>query len=65
MPKLKTNKAIRKRFKLTAKRKVVGLKGKRRHLLTDRSPSKKRHLRKKWIMGSVDAKTVIQSLPYS
>ncbi len=64
MQKLKTNKAIRKRFKITAGKKVLGSQPLRRHLLGDRSAAKKRHLRKKWSLGKVDRKAVIRALPY-
>lgn len=64
MQKLKTNKAIRKRFKVTRGKKVLGSKPFRRHLLGDRSPSKKRRLRKRWNLGKVDRKAVLRALPY-
>ena len=65
MPKLKTNKSIRSRFKVTAGGKVLSSKSKRRHLLADRSPSKKRRARKKWTMNKVDRKAVLRALPYA
>jgi large subunit ribosomal protein L35 len=43
--KLKTNKAIKKRFKITGTGKVRRFKAKRRHLLTDKSGNAKRALR--------------------
>ncbi|HLD56477.1 MAG TPA: 50S ribosomal protein L35 [Candidatus Omnitrophota bacterium] len=64
MPKLKTNKSIKKRFKVTGRKKVIGSRTKRRHLLGDRPPSKKRHARKRWTLGKVDRETVLRSLPY-
>ncbi len=64
MPKLKTNKAIRKRFKITKRGKVMAIRTKRRHLLGDRSPSKKRQLRKWQSLDKMDAKAIIRALPY-
>ncbi|MBI4372232.1 MAG: 50S ribosomal protein L35 [Candidatus Omnitrophica bacterium] len=65
MPKLKTNKSIQKRFKVTKNRKVLSSRTKRRHLLGDRSPSKKRQARKRWVMNRVDQKAVLRALPYA
>ncbi|MBI4358054.1 MAG: 50S ribosomal protein L35 [Candidatus Omnitrophica bacterium] len=64
MRKLKTNKAMRSRFKMTAKGKVLSSRTKRRHLLGDRAASKKRLARKRWAMGKVDRKAVLRALPY-
>ena len=64
MPKLKTNKAIRKRVKISSRGKVLISKSKRRHLLGDRSPSKKRQFRKKYALNKVDRKAVLRALPY-
>ena len=64
MPKLKTNKSIKKRFKITGRKKVTGSRTKRRHLLGDRSASKKRRKRRKQTFGPADRKAVLGSLPY-
>ena len=64
MPKLKTNKAIQKRFRVTKTGKVLSSNTKRRHLLTDRPQSKKRQGRRMRRMGKVDQKAVIRALPY-
>lgn len=40
--KLKTNKAVKKRFKITGTGKVMRYKANRRHLLTDKSSNDKR-----------------------
>lgn len=65
MPKLKTNKAVRKRFKITAKGKVLMLKTKRRHLLSYKSSKMKRRLRGWSTVDPSNAKQVKQALPYS
>ena len=64
MPKLKTNKATRKRFKITANKKVMATQANRRHLLGDKNPSKKRQLRGLRVLNKTDARAVIKSLPY-
>ena len=64
MPKLKTKKAVRKRFKLTAGGKVLKPQSFRRHLLGDKSSSRKRRLRRAQLVDAVDAKRVKRCLPY-
>jgi len=64
MPKLKTNKAVRKRFKVTGTGKVMSGRTKRRHLLGDRNPTKKRKSRKRVALGRANQQAVIQSMPY-
>ncbi|MBI3211880.1 MAG: 50S ribosomal protein L35 [Simkania negevensis] len=50
MPKLKTRKAIKSRFKITAKGKLMRSKQGRRHMLTKKSPKRKRHLKKQTLV---------------
>lgn len=64
MPKLKTNKAARKRFKVTAKGKVLLSKTGRRHLLTDKESTHKRRLHKSSEIDETDKKRVKALLPY-
>ncbi len=64
MPKLKTSKSIRKRFRVTKKGKVIGSSSMKRHLLTDRSSKKKRQLRNPKQLDWFDAKHVKKLLPY-
>ena len=64
MPKLKTNKAARKRFKLTATGKILSPQTKRRHLLTDKESGQKRRLRR-WVeLDRRDKKKIKRLLPY-
>ena len=65
MPKLKTNKAAAKRFKLTAKGKVKKNSPFASHILTKKSSKRKRHLRNSQILADVDAPKVKQLLPYA
>ena len=54
--KLKTNKAVKKRFKKTAKGKVKRAKANRRHLLADKSAKKKRSMRGSGLISASDLK---------
>lgn len=56
MPKVKTKKAIKKRFKLTAGGKLMRHKQGRRHILTKKKPKRKRHLKKSVSMHESVAK---------
>ncbi len=58
MPKVKTHKGARKRFKVTAKGKVFHAKAGRRHLLTGKPSKRMRRLRKKGQIGGEQAKTI-------
>lgn len=62
--KLKTNKAARKRFKVTAKGKILMPRTKRRHLLTDRDSIQKRQLRRWQELDVTDRKRIRTLLPY-
>lgn len=57
MAKMKTNKAVKARFKLTRKGKLVCSKPGRRHLLEKKTSKRKRKMRKK----SVLAKKITQN----
>lgn len=46
MPKLKTKKAISKRFRVTKNKKIIANRANRRHLMADKSPKKRRQLRR-------------------
>ena len=45
MPKVKTNSSAKKRFKVTGTGKITYQKAFKRHILTKKSKSRKRHLR--------------------
>ena len=55
MPKHKTNKAARKRIKVSKNGKLIRGKPGRRHLLSVRTTKRKRHLRKRGQIAAVDA----------
>jgi len=64
MPKLKTNKGVRKRFKLTKTGKVKRTKAGKSHILTKKSRKRKRSLRKAGIVDKTMEKKVRNLLPY-
>ena len=65
MPKLKTNRAAAKRFKVTKTRKVKHSKAYRRHLLASKNRKRKRHLRSPAVLNPTDARTMLALLPYA
>lgn len=64
MPKMKTHRGAAKRFKITKKGKVKYRRGFRSHILTKKSPKRKRQLRKEGYLSEADAQNVKQMLPY-
>ncbi len=65
MPKLKTNKAAKKRFKITANGKVKFSNAFKAHILEKKSPKRKRHLRKADTLNKAETARVKRMLPYS
>lgn len=63
MPKLKTNKAAAKRFKVTARGKVKANSAFSSHILTKKTSKRKRKLRKSQMLDKVDFKKVKALLP--
>jgi large subunit ribosomal protein L35 len=64
MPKIKTNRAAAKRFKLTAKGKVKRRRGYLRHILTNKTRKQKRRLGKSALVHKADEKRMKKLLPY-
>jgi large subunit ribosomal protein L35 len=64
MPKIKTNKAVKKRFRITKNKKVLSTSSFKRHLLTDRSAKKRRQNRGWRNVDKTDAKRILGLLPY-
>jgi large subunit ribosomal protein L35 len=62
MPKLKTNRAARKRFRKTATGKLRRNRAYKRHILTKKSTKRKRNLRKAVIVHPADAPRVRRML---
>ncbi|MAD60645.1 MAG: 50S ribosomal protein L35 [Myxococcales bacterium] len=64
MPKMKTNRGARKRFKVTKKGKVKFFHANKRHILTKKAQKRKRQLRGSSFMETGDANLVKRLLPY-
>jgi large subunit ribosomal protein L35 len=64
MPKLKSHRGARKRFKVTAKKKITHSKAYRSHILTKKSSKRKRKLGKRAVVSRADRRTVKAMLPY-
>lgn len=64
MPKMKTNRAAAKRFKLTGTGKLKRQKAYKQHILTKKSTKKKRELRKGVMTDSTNIKNMKKVLPY-
>ena len=64
MPKIKTKKAVAKRFKFTKKGKVKRSRSFKSHILTKKTAKRKRALRKAGIVSRVEAKSIKRLMPY-
>ena len=62
---IKTRKAVAKRFKITAKGKVLRPHAGKRHLLATKNAKRRRALRSSVVADPTDAYRVIQNLPFS
>ena len=65
MPKLKTNKSAKKRFKVLKSGKIKRKKAFLRHILTSKPKGRKRSLRQGTYVHESDSFAVKQLLPYS
>src|SRR5262249_56641908 len=64
MPKIKTNRAAKKRFTLTATGKVKRRHGYLRHINTHMTSKRKRHLRQPTLVDKADERNIKRLLPY-
>jgi len=64
MPKIKTKKSAAKRFKVTGTGKLKRNKAYKSHILTKKSPKRKRNLRKSTITDVTNVKNMKKILPY-
>ncbi len=62
MAKMKINKAVKARFKVTRKGKLIGSKPGRRHLLEHKTSKRKRHLKKKGVAAKKITKNYLRML---
>ena len=65
MPKLKTNKSVRKRIRVTKSGKFMKWRAGKRHLLESKSSNRKRHLRESDLVSGAMEKHVRRLLPYA
>ncbi|ROR32565.1 50S ribosomal protein L35 [Inmirania thermothiophila] len=65
MPKLKTNRGAAKRFKRTATGRFKRAQSHHNHILTKKSPKRKRQLRKTALIADADVRAVRRLLPYA
>jgi large subunit ribosomal protein L35 len=63
MPKMKTRRGARKRFKVTKSGRIKYNKANRRHILTKKNSKRKRQLRAQGYLSSGDAGLVKRLLP--
>ena len=61
----KTRKAVSKRFKVTGTGKVMRHRQGKRHLLSAKSPKRRRQLRLPAIVVKADIRRITESLPFS
>lgn len=62
MPKIKTNRGARKRFRVTASGKIKRAKAYSSHILTKKSSKRKRKLRKSTVVSEADSRRVRRML---
>ena len=65
MPKVKSNRGAAKRFKTSGTGKIRYFKAGKSHILTTKSPKRKRHLRKPETVSATNTKAIRRLLPYS
>jgi len=64
VPKIKTNRAAAKRFKVTGSGKIKRNKGFKRHILSNKSKKRKRNLRRATMVAAVEQKNIRKLVPY-
>jgi len=64
MPKVKTRKAVAKRFSITGTGRLKRMKSNKQHILTKKSPKRKRMLRQATLVDKTMEKRMKKVLPY-
>ncbi|HSE90115.1 MAG TPA: 50S ribosomal protein L35 [Candidatus Binatia bacterium] len=64
MPKIKTNRAAAKRFRVTASGKIKRNKGFKSHLLSSKGKKRKRKLRRSTLVSAVETRNIRKLIPY-
>lgn len=62
---IKTRKAVAKRFKITARGKVLRSRAGRRHLLQSKNAKRRRSLGKASVVDETDTYRILQNMPFS
>ena len=62
MPKMKTHRGSAKRFRVTGSGKIMRAKGYKSHILTKKSPKRKRNFRKETVVAEADRKVIARNL---
>jgi large subunit ribosomal protein L35 len=64
VPKIKTNRAAAKRFRVTGRGKVKRNKGFKSHLLSSKGKKRKRKLRRSTLVSAVETRNIRKLVPY-
>jgi large subunit ribosomal protein L35 len=64
MPKIRTNRAAAKRFKVTGTGKIVRAKAFKSHILTKKSRKRKRELRHDAVVNAISVRSIKRMMPY-
>lgn len=64
MPKIKTNRAAAKRFRVTGSGKVKRNKGFKSHLLSSKGKKRKRKLRRSTLVSAAETRNIRKLVPY-
>jgi large subunit ribosomal protein L35 len=64
VPKIKTNRAAAKRFRVTASGKIKRNKGFKRHLLSSKGKKRKRQLRSGTMVSAAEQRNIRELIPY-
>ena len=64
MPKIKSNRAAMKRFKVTGSGKVKRSRGFKSHLLSSKGKKRKRRLRQSTMVSAAETKNIRKLIPY-
>jgi len=64
MPKIRSNRGAAKRFKRTASGKIKHRQSFKSHILTKKSPKRKRQLRDNILLAPADQKMIDRLIPY-
>lgn len=65
MPKMKSNRSLRRRFRRTASGRITRAHANRRHLLSHRTHKRKRQLRRPGLVHAAQARAIERLLPHA